>query len=92
MKKIVSAVALAAVAAGFATAEAKVSANFRARQNVLAHQFGHATTVFDQDGVDFESDSVSVKGSAEYGGFEFEVTSKNVDGTQNSSATFAKYN
>ena len=73
MKKIVSALALAAVAAGFATAEVKISANFRAGQNLLNHQFGHATTLLDQDGKRTESDAIVLKGSAEYGGFEFEL-------------------
>lgn len=89
MKKIVSAVALAAVAAGFATAEVKTTLNFRAGQTLLDHTLGSGTELLDQDGKRSESDALVFKGSAEYGGVELEIdpinnaigTSRDKEGT-----------
>ena len=75
MKKIVSAVALAAVAASLATAEIKTSLNYRTGIDVLTHTFGDNTTVLNAETANrTTSDSLSFKDSGEYGGMELELT------------------
>ena len=74
MKKIVSAVALAAVAAGFATAELKSSLNVRMGGSVFTKtkaDAGDTTNVMDLGSGDFGGDSLSFKASNDYAGVTF---------------------
>ena len=90
MKKIVSAVALAAAVAGMASAEVKTSVNFRTRQVLYHEQAGQRAYFLDQFGLASTSDALTFKSSAEYGGIELEI-----DPTYNGSTTsldLAKYN
>lgn len=108
MKKIVSAAAAALVLSGFAFADASFSVNYRTGIEVLSHQFGHKTTLF--NGVTSSrttSDALSFKGKADFGGLELEITptypnstleNTNSDGTDQTgwktegSVVLSKYN
>ncbi len=74
MKKIITAAAIAAMAASFAAADVKFTVNYRTGIDLLQHQMGKGTTVFDnQASGRGTSDALSFKGSAEYGGIELEI-------------------
>ena len=74
MKKIITAAAIAAMAASFAAADVKFTVNYRTGIDLLQHQMGKGTTVFDnQASGRGTSDALSFKGSAEYGGLELEI-------------------
>ena len=74
MKKIITAAAVAAMAASFAAADAKFSVNYRTGIDLLQHQMTKGTRVFDnQASGRSTSDALSFKGSAEYGGLELEI-------------------
>ena len=71
MKKIVSAVALAAVAAGLATAELNSSLNVRMGGSVFTKTMadaGDTAKVFDLGSSDFGGDSITFKASNDYAG------------------------
>ena len=71
MKKIVSAVALAAVAASFATADLQSSLNVRMGGSLLTKTMadaGDTTTVFDLGSSDFGGDALTFKASNDYAG------------------------
>ena len=79
MKKIITAAAIAAMAASFAAAEVKVSVNYKTGIQALEHTLEHDGVT---DGTrvlsNFTSnrttaDALTFKGSAEYGGLELEI-------------------
>ncbi len=74
MKKIITAAAIAAMAASFATAEVKVAVSYRTGIQALEHELGSNTTVFNNFTKNrTTSDALTFKGSAEYGGVELEI-------------------
>ncbi len=83
MKKIVSAVALAAVAASLATAEVTVTNNVRVRPNLYsitnytktdAKDAYSSSTLWDLDGFGGSKDTLGVKGSTDFAGVVTEFT------------------
>lgn len=75
MKKIVGAAAIAALASGFAFAEASFSVNYRTGIAALYHELGSNTTLLDAvTGSRTTSDALSFKGKADFGGIELEIT------------------
>lgn len=93
MKKIVSAAAAALVLSGFAFADASFSVNYRTGIEVLSHQFGHNTTLF--NGVTSNrttSDALSFKGKADFGGLELEITPTYTNNGAEGTLSLAKYN
>ena len=95
MKKIITAAAVAALAASFAAAEAKFSVNYRTGIDLLQHQMTKGTRVFDnQASARSTSDALSFKGSAEYGGLELEIDPEWYEGSVKKSQTLTlkKYN
>lgn len=91
MKKIVGAVTLAALASGFAFAEATFSVNYRTGIEALYHELGSNTTLLNAEtGSRLTSDALSFKGKADFGGLELELTP---DGSnKNKNISLAKYN
>ena len=95
MKKIITAAAVAAMAASFAAADAKFSVNYRTGIDLLQHQMTKGTRVFDnQASARSTSDALSFKGSAEYGGLELEIDPEWYTGSVESAKTLTlkKYN
>ena len=95
MKKIITAAAVAAMAASFAAAEAKFSVNYRTGIDLLQHQMTKGTRVFDnQASGRSTSDALSFKGSAEYGGLELEIDPEWYEGSVKKSQNLIlkKYN
>lgn len=95
MKKIITAAAVAALAASFAAAEAKFSVNYRTGIDLLQHQMTKGTRVFDnQASARSTSDALSFKGSAEYGGLELEIDPEWYEGSVKKAQTLTlkKYN
>ena len=101
MKKIITAAAVAAMAASFAAAEAKFSVNYRTGIDLLQHSVmdskgkSHGTYLFDnQASGRGTSDALSFKGSAEYGGLELEIDPEWYEGSVKKSQTLIlkKYN
>ncbi len=102
MKKIITAAAIAAMAASFATAEVKVGVNYRTGIWALQHELdsGKPTYVFNNDTktTPFSktgsgrstSDALTFKGSAEYGGLELEIDPTQSGGSK--SLSLEKYN
>jgi len=94
MKKMVAVASVAALVTGFAAAEAKFYVNYRTGIEVLSHELGKNTTVLNSDTTSRStSDSLSFKGSADFGGVELELTA---DGSMANYSTkgisLAKYN
>ncbi len=74
MKKIVGAVTLAALASGFAFAEATFTVNYRTGINALYHELGSNTTLLDATTSNrTTSDALVFKGKADFGGIELEL-------------------
>lgn len=91
MKKIVGAAAIAALASGFAFAEATFSVNYRTGIAALYHEMGHKTTLLDAvTGSRTTSDALSFKGKADFGGIELEITPTYMWDTDNSVETTKK--
>ena len=94
MKKIVSAVALAAVAAGFATADVKTSINFRRGTNVFNNpNVSKSTVQYGQLGDITGTDAFTFKASNEYAGITLNVnpTSKDTGKTLWSAGNGVEY-
>ncbi len=95
MKKIVGAVTLAALASGFAFAEASFTVNYRTGINALYHELGSNTELLNaQTSNRTTSDALSFKGKADFGGLELEVD-PTVSGTASpatQSIALVKYN
>lgn len=92
MKKIVSAAALAAVAASLATAEVTVTNNIRVRPNLYSitnytekgtTDAYSSSTLWDLDGFGGSKDTLGIKGSTDYAGVVTELT---INGSDNSVA------
>ncbi len=92
MKKIITAAAVAAMAASFAAADAKFSVNYRTGIQFLEHQMKKGTTMLNSytDNRKTE-DALTFKGSSEYGGIELEIDPK-VDTGVAQSLSLQKYN
>jgi hypothetical protein len=74
MKKIVGAVTLAALASGFAFAEASFNVTYRTGINALYHKLGSNTTLLDATTSNrTTSDALSFKGKTDFGGIELEL-------------------
>ncbi|MCR4823109.1 MAG: hypothetical protein K5873_09595 [Treponema sp.] len=93
MKKIVSAVALAAVAASFATAELNSSLNVRMGGSLLTKTMadaGDTMSVLDLGSSDFGGDSITFKASNDYAGvtLNYSVTLQSKETGQNQAKLF----
>ena len=93
MKKIIGAAAVAALASGFAFAEATFSVNYRTGINALYHELGSNTTLLDAVTANrTTSDALSFKGKADFGGLELEITPTYSNDGNEGTLSLAKYN
>lgn len=91
MKKMVAVASVAALVTAFAAAEAKFYVNYRTGIEVLSHELGKNTTVLNSDTTSRStSDSLSFKGSADFGGLELELTATGTAAAN--TIALAKYN
>jgi len=92
MKKIVGAAAIAALASGFAFAEASFNVNYRTSFDLINHKMGSNTNLFvTPSAMQATNDALSFKGKADFGGLELEID-PSVGANSAHAITLVKYN